>query len=611
MRLSLKDTPIQRKLMLVIFATSLAAVLLTLTTLFAYQFVVLRQTTLRQLSTLGGVVAKNSTAPLAFQHAGDAGEILSALQSERHIEAAALYDQDGKLFVTYPTDATAKAFPAVPGVDGYRIETAYLVGFEPVVKDAKRLGTLYLKFETGTIISAWLWLSFGIATVVIGVVLAVTFVLSRVLHREVSLPILALADTARSVSERRDYSLRAIKHSEDEVGLLTDAFNDMLTQVQEQNRVRGRLAAIVESSDDAIISRSLEGIITTWNPGAEKIFGYTAQEIIGQPVFLLVPPELHEEESAILARLAGGGGVQLSETVRIRKDGTHVQISATMSPLKDADGRVLGDSQIARDITERKIAEQKIRSLNAELEQRVVERTRSLEAANRELESFSYSVSHDLRAPLRHIDGYAQMLSEHVGDALGEKPRRYLRTIVDTVEEMGLLIDNLLEFSRMGRAELQRGTVALDALMDETLAGLGDGMKGRNIVWKRHPLPTVQGDAALLKQVLVNLASNALKYSRARDPAIIEIGSNAGTNGEIVVYVRDNGAGFDMKYATKLFGVFQRLHRADEFEGTGIGLANVRRIIQRHGGRVWADASPGVGATFYFTLPLAAANSPL
>lgn len=253
-------------------------------------------------------------------------------------------------------------------------------------------------------------------------------------------------------------------------------------------------------------------------------------------------------------------------------------------------------------INERKRAEAEIVKLNAELEQRVSERTLQLESANKELEAFSYSVSHDLRAPLRHVQGYVDMLAREAEGRLSDTGRHYMRTIADASREMGVLIDDLLAFSRMGRAEMRETSVNLDALVRETLRDLETVTRERNIVWKMPPLPAVQADPAMLKLVLANLLGNAVKFTRPREPALIEIGSGGMEGERVVIFVRDNGVGFDPQYAHKLFGVFQRLHRADEFEGTGIGLANVRRIISRHGGRTWAEGALGHGATFYVTL---------
>ena len=236
---------------------------------------------------------------------------------------------------------------------------------------------------------------------------------------------------------------------------------------------------------------------------------------------------------------------------------------------------------------------------NTQLNQRASE----LEAAYRELEAFSYSVSHDLRAPLRHINGFVELLNDQA-ENLGERERYYLRIIADSARQMGMLIDDLLTFSRMGRSEMQRMTISTDSMVHEVVkTALQGEPKERRIVWTIGPLPEVEADPSMLRQVWTNLIGNAVKYSRTRPTAEIEIGCDDTLEDEAIFYVRDNGVGFDMQYADKLFGVFQRLHRSEDFEGTGIGLANVRRIITRQGGRTWAEAVKDKGATFFFSLP--------
>jgi PAS domain S-box-containing protein len=492
-----------------------------------------------------------------------------------------------------------------------------------------------------------------------------------------------------------------------------------------------RLAAIVESSDDAIISKTLDGIITSWNRGAEKLFGYPAQECIGKSMLMLFPPERLREEPEILARIRRGEGVDHFETVRVTKSGQRIDVSVTLSPMRNHQGQVVGASKIARDIsaskqaeaslretqarlsstlaagsigtwtwdiaknrlaadkftaglfsveadaaagglpveaylqavmkedqpgvadalsraikscghydieyrvrqksgelfwlqargrvegdgaghaasfhgavmdiTERKAAENTIRQLNVELDDRVVQRTAELEAANQELEAFSYSVSHDLRAPLRAVNGFAGIVLEEFGPQLPEAGRDYLTRICHGGQRMGVLIDDLLAFARLRGKSVGRQTVDTTRLVRNVLEELAPQQTGRRMEIQVGELPASQGDPALLKQVWVNLISNAVKYTRGREPAIIEIFCTR-ENGDDIFSVRDNGAGFDLQYADKLFGVFQRLHRADEFEGTGVGLAIVQRIVHRHGGRIWAEAETNCGATFHFTL---------
>jgi len=258
---------------------------------------------------------------------------------------------------------------------------------------------------------------------------------------------------------------------------------------------------------------------------------------------------------------------------------------------------------VHRRLSERKQAEEEMRAVNESLERRVAERTARLEEMNQELEAFSYSVSHDLRAPLRHISGFADLLQKSAAATLEGKSLHYVRRIAQSAKDAGELVDNLLAFSRMGRAEMRRDVVDMGQIVQEVCRSLEVETEGRDITWKLGSLPLARGDAAMLRVVWQNLLSNAVKYTQSRPQAIIEVGSRE-EGDEALFFIRDNGVGFDMRYVNKLFGVFQRLHSKEQFEGTGIGLAHVRRIVSRHGGRTWAEGELDRGATFSFTLPV-------
>jgi PAS domain S-box-containing protein len=515
--------------------------------------------------------------------------------------------------------------------------------------------------------------------------------------------------------------------------------SDALVRSQADS-LRNYMAAIVDSSDDSIVGIDLKGAITTWNRSAERMYGYSAKEAMGQPITFLLTADQEKEELTIQARLWNGESVDHYETRRRRKDGTYVVVSVSASPVKDASGQIVGASKIARDITERKRAaeallenrlqlglalraahsgdfewdirtnevvwgeegmaifgvkpeefrgryedwhdrvnpedvaaavdavqrsvqrgeleteyrirrkdngevrwiatrgtvicneagapqlmvginmdvterkqaekalresEAQLRLLSSDLERRVQERTAELASANKELESFTYSVSHDLRAPLRGIDGWSCALIDDYGDKLDEQARGYLDRVRAETRRMGQLIDDLLRMSRVTRAEMNRTRVDLSALANSITSRIREANPGRETEFTIEPGLTAEGDPRLLDVAITNLLDNAAKFSSKRVNAKVEFGvvdptKNDGRKSRF--FVRDNGAGFDMAYADQLFGAFQRLHSTSEFPGTGIGLATVQRVIQRHGGTICAESKPGEGATFYFTI---------
>jgi PAS domain S-box-containing protein len=374
-----------------------------------------------------------------------------------------------------------------------------------------------------------------------------------------------------------------------------------ITQKRTAEREQARLAALVESSYDAVISKSPDGIIQTWNPGAERLYGYSREEVVGKSINIIVPADRADEELLILGRVRAGERTPAFDTVRIRKDGTPVDVSLTVFPIRDSSQRVIGASHVARDITMRKRFESEIRALNESLERRVEARTHELAEANQELESFSYSVSHDLRAPVRAIDGFSRLVLEESGSKLDEKAKERLQRIRAATLRMGQLIDALLDLSRLSRTELRQERVGLSTLAVHICNELERTAPGRKATFRIEPGLTAYGDPRLIRALIENLIGNAFKFTAGADHAVIEFGETD-EGGQRAFYVRDNGVGFDMQYAGQLFAPFQRLHGREEFEGTGIGLATAHRIVTRHGGRIWADAAPGKGATFYFTL---------
>jgi len=364
--------------------------------------------------------------------------------------------------------------------------------------------------------------------------------------------------------------------------------------------------SIIESNIDAMMATDPRGIITDVNRQTEILTGCTRDELIGAPFqSCFTDPDRAAEG---IGRVLSEGKVTNYELTARARDGKLIVVSCNATTFHDRNRKLRGVFAAVRDITERKHFESALQENNVELEKargaaevQIVERTADLVSANRELESFAYSVSHDLRSPLRHLDGFAELLRKNCYRQIDAPGQRYLDKISASAQRMGVLIDDLLAFSRIMRADVFNTQVSLQQLLEEVRRELEPDIAGRTVAWTIGDLPDVYGDRSMLRQVFVNLLSNAVKYTRRRAEARIEIGCSGTTDEEATIFVRDNGAGFEMEYVHKLFQVFQRLH-SDEFEGTGIGLATVRRIVERHGGRVWAEGTVDVGATFYCSL---------
>jgi PAS domain S-box-containing protein len=356
---------------------------------------------------------------------------------------------------------------------------------------------------------------------------------------------------------------------------------------------------LLESAPDAIVIMNSRGEIHLVNAQTEKLFGYKREELLGLAVEVLIPESrraqhlpYRDEYLCSSRKRPMGQGLELWGR---RKDGSLLPVEISLSLLETSEGTLI--TSVIRDVTEHRRAEDRVRQLNTELNQRLTD----LSVVNKELESFSYSVSHDLRAPLRHIDGFARILKEEHAAVLSDDAHRYLDRVLQASNRMGQLVDDLLNLSKIGRKELVRQRTKLGDLLRQVMTELPAEATSRNIEWRIDPLPEMDCDAGLVKLVLSNLLSNAVKFTRLQQHAMIDVGTRE-MNGKTAFYVRDNGVGFDPRYADKLFGAFQRLHREEQFEGTGVGLATVQRVIHRHGGKVWAESEPDRGATFFFTL---------
>lgn len=370
-----------------------------------------------------------------------------------------------------------------------------------------------------------------------------------------------------------------------------------ITEIKQVEKIRNYLATVVKQSNDSIYIHDHEGRIISWNEGAERIYGYSESEALQMKIWNIIPQYLQPETQVMVSKILAGEKIEFLETKRVTKHGKLMDVLFSASFLSDSGSPDNSIVITERDITEQKVADEQIEHLNSSLEKNVIQ----LEAANKELESFSYSVSHDLRAPLRALHGNARILEEDYQDILNDDAMAVLKKIHFNVDRMDGLINDLLAFSKIGKKGIRKAEVDTMEQVRNIISEISATIKHKAHIVIRE-LPNAHGDYSLLNQVWTNLISNAIKYSSKKEAPQIEIGSGPG-HGENEYYIKDNGAGFDMAYAHRLFGTFQRLHDVSEFEGTGIGLAIVQRIVLKHGGTVRAEAEPEKGATFYFSIP--------
>jgi PAS domain S-box-containing protein len=626
---ALRYKPIKTKLKLVIISTCILTLILVYAGFFTYEHFSFKKILINDLSTKAELIAENSNASLTFNDSSDAARVLKSLASQPHITSAAIYDSNGKIFATYTRPGEQVTFPAKPvSADKSIYGDKSIEVYKSITLDKTQIGTIYLSEDLSAQQQRF-WSYLEIAFFVLLGSLLITYIVAAILAKNISTPIIELASTAKKITEENDFTVRAAKYSNDETGQLSDSFNLMLKQIQqrdeslrqtnktlmeeiiERKRTQNvlleseeRKTAILQSALDAIISIDEKGCILEFNPSAEKMFGYKRSEVMGKEMAeLIIPSEFREQHREGLKHyLNSGKGHILGrriEMTAVRSDGSEFPVELSIARVETEEPIFTG---FIRDITKNKELQVELKNHQEHLEELVAKRTQQLETANKELETFSYSVSHDLRAPLRAIDGFAGFLIEDYKNKLDEEGNRYLNIVKKNSVQMGQLIDDLLAFSRMSRVGMNYTKIDMEDLASETFKELMSIEKDRKIELHISDLPKCKADPSLIKQVWVNLIANAIKYTRSTLDVKIEIGGSENEK-DYKYFIKDNGVGFDMKYADKLFGVFQRLHKPADFEGTGVGLALIKRIITRHGGTVNAEAKVNEGATFYFTIP--------
>jgi PAS domain S-box-containing protein len=594
--MAFRDTPIRRKLMLILMLISGVVVLVTCGAFVANELLTFKDKAFQSLTTLGDVIAANSTASLAFDNEADATEVLSALKARPQIIAAALYDRNGKLFAKYPANASTSSFRASPDTDGFRDEHSYLVGYLPVVQgENTRLGTLYLASNKQAIydrLTRYAWLTGAVMLVS----LAIAYLLSAMLQGHVSRPVLAMAETAKAISQRGDYSVRARKEGHDEVGLLTDAFNLMLEQIEKQDR------AIREHHERLNLALKASGV-GTWNLDlgenrisldefANPLFGYPAASYdAAYDLFLTMIHRDDRQRVAQEMRDAAAAVDGYESSFRVRwPDGSLRDLSARGKVIPGVDAERTRMTGVIWDVTERKRAEERLVRLLTELER-----------SNKELELFAYVASHDLQEPLRMVSSYTQLLERRYSAKLDDDAREFIGYAVDGANRMQRLINDLLEFSRVSTRGKPLEPTDLAEVLGNVRANLSVAIEETGALVTNDFMPVVTADAGQLGQLLQNLVANGIKFRNGTRPHVHVRTVETPDHWEFSV--SDNGIGIEQQYFDRIFVIFQRLHTKGDYPGTGIGLALCKRIVERHGGRIWVESKPNEGSTFSFTIP--------
>ncbi len=578
-----------------------------------------------RLETAAGLVAENSSPALAFLNAEDAQRVLSTLRAEASVRDAVLFDREGKTFAVYRSATSSRPLPTAPGPTGVVREPGRLAIFEPVVQAERVYGTLFLRWD----LRPWYvhmrsYVLAGLAIVLASGVLGV--VIGRILERRISTPVLRLAETAAAVADHKNYRVRVDRPGTDELDVLATAFNHMLDAVQES---QNRLAAEAESTRRAeqqlrLVTDATPALISYIDPATryrfvnqqyqvwfghpkEHYLGRTMAEVLGTTTFERVRPYFER---------ALQGETSTFEVEAPYTSGGARWIHADYIPHISDAGETLGVVVLVMDLTDRRRIEASLSQAHAELEQysrtletRVEERTAKLREAVGELEAFSYSIAHDMRAPLRSMQGYSRLLIEEHGSALDSEAQTFLQRIVASADRLDQLIQDVLNYSRVVRQEIQLEPVDTQQLLENIIATYPNLQAHQSRIRLEGPLPRVNGNTAALTQVFSNLLGNAVKFVKPGQVPQVRIHSEPAPDAPaeepaVRLWIEDNGIGIPAEAQKRLFGMFQRLHRPELYEGTGIGLAIVRKAMERMGGRVGVDSLEGRGTRFWIELRL-------
>ena len=600
-----RDIPIKRKLVIIIMLTTTTALLLAGVGVVASDSILFRQYLQRDLSALARILADNSTASLAFNDPKTAAETLAALRARPHIVTACIYRPDGTMLANYARHNAVSACPPAGGQEELRFGAEDLTVSRAIVLSGRRIGTLVMVYEL-TEIAARMRL-YG-ATVLLLLIFSslIAFLISARLGAVIATPITQLARTTTSVSETSDYSIRAQKLSGDELGVLVDRFNEMLVSIQSREnhlkvalrdreealrdaeKARERFRFMAESMPQKIFTATPSGDVDYFNQQWMEFTGLTFDEIKnwGWTQFIH-PDDLAENLRVWRHALETGTPFHFQHRFR-RADGEFRWHLSRVRPMRDAAGNI---SMWIGSNTE--IHEQK-------------EKEEELRRANDDLQQFAYSASHDLQEPIRNVAVYSEIVAKRYHDKLDADGQQFLGFLREGGRRLATLINDLLAYTRAGVVEGNVQTVDSSAVLEESLANLAEAIRESGATVTYDPLPLVDIGESHLQLVFQNLLSNAIKYRKEEPPQIHVSAAQQGA--DVVFSVRDNGIGIDPQYKEKIFGVFKRLHRDQKYSGTGIGLAICQRVVERYGGRVWVESSPGKGAAFFFTLPRHAAK---